>query len=68
MNPPMSHNRLDPTDRIIRQCRALVCAIESLTTIGPFERMIAGLLRAGYKRRLQAIVELAPTWMAEEHL
>ncbi|MBD3309542.1 hypothetical protein GF348_24395 [candidate division KSB3 bacterium] len=50
----------DLTDRIIRQGRALVRAIESLTTIDPFERAIAGLLVAAYKRRLRGIVELVP--------
>ena len=63
----------DPTltDRIIRQGRALVRAIEALTTIeptGPFERMLAGLLLAAYKRRLRAIVAEVPEWVAEEIL
>jgi len=51
------------TDRVIRQGRALVRAIEGLTTIdptGPIERAIAGLLVAAYKRRLQGIIELVP--------
>ena len=71
MDALMSHNDLDFTNRIIRQGRALVRAIESLTTIRPtglFERTIASLLVAGYKRRLQAIVEAAPAWIAEEIL
>ncbi len=53
----------DLTDRIIRQGQALVRAIESLTIIGPFERAIAGLLVAAYKRRLRGIVELVPDWV-----
>ena len=50
---------------------ALVRAIEALGTIepsGPFERAIAGLLLAVYKRRLRAIVETASSWVAEEIL
>jgi len=54
----------DLTNRIIRQGRARVRAIESLTTIGPFERAIARLLVAAYKRRLRGIVELVPDWVA----
>jgi hypothetical protein len=48
-----------------------VRAIEALGTIeptGPTERVLAGLLLAGYKRRLRAIVEAAPSWAAEEIL
>jgi hypothetical protein len=47
------------------QGKALVRAIEALGTIeptGPTERVLAGLLLAGYKRRLRAIVEAAPSW------
>jgi len=54
----------DPTDRIILQGRALVRTIEALGTIepaGPFERALARLLMAAYKRRLRGIVKLAPT-------
>jgi hypothetical protein len=46
------------TDRIIAQGKALVRAIEALGTIeptGPTERVLAGLLLAGYKRKLRAI-------------
>lgn len=50
----MSYNNLNLTDRIIRQGRA----IESLTTIVPFERAIAGLLVAAHKRRLRGIPRL----------
>jgi hypothetical protein len=59
------------TDRILRQGRALVRAIEALGTIeptGPFERALARLLMAAYKRRLQAIVGTAPAWVSEETL
>jgi hypothetical protein len=44
----------NPTDRILRQGRARVRAIEALGTIeptGPFERTLARLLVAAYKRR-----------------
>jgi len=57
--PSTGSSDLHLTNRIICQGRALVRAIESLTTIdlsGLFERMIAGLLVAGYKRRLQAVL------------
>ena len=50
------------TDRIIAQGKALVRAIEAPGTIEPsgwFERAIARLLLAGYKRRLRAIVGAA---------
>jgi hypothetical protein len=61
------------TDRIIRQGQALVRAIESLDTIeptgpGPIERAIVWLLLQAYRRRLRAIVELAPPWVGEEIL
>ena len=59
------------TDHIIAQGRALVRAIEALGTIepsGPFERIIAGLLMAAYKRRLRAIIGAAPAWVGEEIL
>ena len=49
------------TDPIILQGRALVRAIEALGTIqpsGPFERALARLLVAAYKRRLRGIVKL----------
>jgi len=51
------------TDRIISQGRALVRAIEALGTIeptGPFERALARLLMAAYRRGLRAIVKVAP--------
>ena len=61
----------DPTIRILRQRRALIRAIETLGAIwlaGPFERALARLLIAAYKRRLGGIVKLAPTWVSEEIL
>jgi hypothetical protein len=61
----------DLTDRILLQGRALVRAIEALGTIqpsGPFERALARLLMAAYKRRLRAIVKVVPTWVSEEML
>ena len=60
-----------PTDRVIAQGRALVRAIGALGKIdatGPFERAIAGLLTAAYKRRLKAIVAAAPSWVGEQIL
>jgi hypothetical protein len=59
------------TEHIIAQGKAIVRAIEALGTIepsGPFERAIAGLLLAAYKRRLRAIVKVAPSWVTEEIL
>jgi hypothetical protein len=52
------------TDRILRQGRALVRAIEAMDTIepsGPLERALARLRMAAYKRRLRAIVKVVPT-------
>jgi hypothetical protein len=46
-------------------------AIEALGTIqpsGPFERALARLLIAAYKRRLRAIVRVVPTWVSEKML
>jgi len=59
----------DLTNRILTQARALVRAIEALGTIqptGPFERALARLLLAAYKRRLRAIVKVVLTWVSEE--
>ena len=61
----------DLTDRIILQGRGLVHPAEALGTIqpsGPFERALARLLMAAYKRRLRGTVKLAPTWVSEEIL
>jgi hypothetical protein len=52
------------TDRIMAQGKALVRAIEALASTeptGPFERALARLLMAAYKRRLRAIVKVVPT-------
>ena len=59
------------TEHVIAQGRALIRAIEGLGEIdasGPVERTMAGLLLRVYKRRLRAIVELAPAWVVEEIL
>jgi hypothetical protein len=49
-----------------------VRAVEALGSIeppsSPFERALARLLLAGYKRRLRAIVEVALAWVSEEVL
>jgi hypothetical protein len=61
----------DLTNRIIAQGRALVRAIDALGTVepaGPFERALAHLLMAAYKRRLRAIVKVVLTWVSEEIL
>jgi hypothetical protein len=56
-----------PTDRILRQGRALE-GLSEIEPSGPIERFIAGLLLAAYKRRLRGIVEAAPAWVTEEIL
>ena len=59
------------TDRILRQGRALVRAIEAMGTIEPtnrLERKLTSLLLYLYKRRLRGIVAAAPDWVAEEIL
>jgi hypothetical protein len=61
----------DVVARTIRQGKALVRAIESLSTIeatGPIERFIVVLLLPAYKRRLRAIIGSAPAWMSEDIL
>jgi hypothetical protein len=61
----------DLTNRIITQARVLVSAIEALGTIDPidpFERALARLLIAAYKRRLRAIVKVVPTWVSAKIL
>ena len=61
----------DLPDHILTQPRPLLRAIEALGSIqpsGPFERALARLLIAAYKRRLRGIVKLAPTWVSEELL
>ena len=62
---------IDGTAKVITQGQALVRAIEAMGTIEPsglFERAIAGLLLAGYKRRLKAIIGLVPAWAGERIL
>ena len=59
------------TDRILRQGRALVRAIEALATIqptGPFERALARLLIAAYKRCLRGIVACALAWVSDDQM
>ena len=62
---------LELADHIVSQGRALVRAIEVLETIEPsagFERAIARLLLAAYKRRLRAIIGTAPAWVGNRIL
>jgi hypothetical protein len=59
---------MNVTERILKQGQALVRAIEAMETIeptGPIERMHARFLLQAYRRRLRAIVEAAPSWVAE---
>jgi hypothetical protein len=52
-------------NRVISQGRALVRAIEVLQELEPsgwFERALACLLLAGYRRRLERILEEVPDW------
>ena len=63
--PPMPKDT-DLTQRVIEQGRALVHAIEWLRVVEPsgwFERAIAGLLLAAYRRRLKMIIAAAPSWV-----
>jgi len=56
-------------DNVITQVHTLVRAIESLDTIessDPFERALADLFLAAYKRRLREVVQAAPPWVAEQ--
>ena len=69
----MAQSTNDPThtDRIIAQGKALVRAIEALSTIEPsgwLERWQAGLLVAAYRHRLREIIKVVPSWVAEEIL
>jgi hypothetical protein len=62
---------MNRTEKIVEQGQALVRAIEALETIeptGPIERVQVWFLLQAYRRRLRGIVELAPTWLAEEIL
>ena len=59
------------TDRILRQGRALVRAIEALGTIEPTNRLERQWVRPLlylYKQRLRGIVEAAPAWVSKEIL
>jgi hypothetical protein len=59
------------TDRILRQGKALVRAVDALGTVepdDPFERALTRLLLAAYKRRLQGTVEAVPAWVSEQIL
>jgi hypothetical protein len=38
------------------------------TIADPIERLLAGLLAAGYKRRLRALVAVLPAWVTEQIL
>ena len=54
---------LKTTIMIVEQVKALVRAIESLDVIehdSPWERQVATLLRAAYRRKLREIAETAP--------
>jgi hypothetical protein len=58
-------------EHTIEQGRALVRAVESLGVIEPtawFERAIARLLLAAYKRRPRAIIGAVPAWMGDRIL
>jgi hypothetical protein len=46
----------------------MVAVIGTVEPSGPFERALARLLLAAYKRRLRVIVETVPSWVAEEIL
>lgn len=59
------------TDRVIRQGRALIRAIEGLSEIEPsgwFERVQVRLLLAAYRRRLRGIIDVVPGWVRAEIL
>jgi hypothetical protein len=56
----------ETTDRIIRQGQAIVRALEALEIIEPtgsIEAAITWLLLQAHRRRLRAIVGLAPAWV-----
>ena len=62
---------LKTTIIIVEQVKALVRAIESLDVIehdSPWERQVATLLRAAYRRKLREIAETAPVSISEEIL
>jgi hypothetical protein len=58
-------------DRIIRQGRALVKAIEGLSEVDPgglIERLMIRMLLDSYKQRLDAPITALPAWAVEEIL
>jgi hypothetical protein len=58
-------------NRVIRQGRALVKAIEGLSEVdptGPIERLMIRMLLDSYKQRLQALVAALPAWAVERIL
>jgi hypothetical protein len=61
----------DHTNRIIRQGRAFVKAIEGLSEVDPtglVERLMIRMLLDSYKQRLDALVTALPAWAVEEIL
>jgi hypothetical protein len=61
----------DHTNRIIRQGRALVKAIQGLSEVDPtdpVERPMIRMLLDCYKQRLQAITAALPAWAVEKIL
>jgi hypothetical protein len=60
-----------PTKRVLQQGQALVRTIEVLEIIEPagaIERIEVRFLLQAYRRRLRAIVSVAPDWLAAEVL
>jgi hypothetical protein len=58
-------------NRIIRQGRALVKAIEGLSEVdptGPIERLMIRMLLDSYKQRLEALIAALPAWAVERIL
>jgi hypothetical protein len=61
----------ETADRIIRQGRALVKAIEGLSEVdpgGPIERLMIRMLLDSYKQRLDALITALPAWAVEKIL
>ncbi|MFW6126337.1 MAG: hypothetical protein ACOC58_04450 [Chloroflexota bacterium] len=61
----------ETTERILRQGKALVRAIEALETIqksGPLERALVWFVLEANRHRLREIIKAAPSWMGEEIL
>ena len=64
-------NANETADRIIRQGRTLVRAIEGLSEVDPtrpIERLMIRMLLDSYKQRLQALVAALPAWAVEKIL